>query len=123
MTPLQAAQYSPLTLAYLGDGVYELLVREMLVKKGNMQNGKLHAAATRYVSAKGQSEGFSKIEPFLTEAELNIYKRGRNADSTPNKNNDIEEYKRATGFEALFGYLHLSENENRIKELFEIIIG
>ena len=123
MTPLQAAQYSPLTLAYLGDGVYELLVREMLVKKGNMPNGRLHAEATHYVSAKGQSEGFLKIEPFLTEDELHIFRRGRNADSTPNKNNDIEEYKRATGLEALFGYLYLSENTERIKELFGKIVA
>jgi len=118
----EAAMYSPLTLAYLGDCVYELLVREMLVRKGNKSNGKLHGEATKFVSSKGQSEAFLKIEHILTEEEIAIFKRGRNAHSVPNKNNDADEYRRATGLETLFGYLRLCGNDERIAELFKEII-
>ena len=116
-----AAMYSPLTLAYLGDCVYELLVREALVRKGNKPNGKLHGEATKFVSAKGQSEAFLKIEHILTEEELAVFKRGRNAHSVPNKNNDADEYRRATGLETLFGYLRLCGDDERIAELFREI--
>ncbi|MBO5037192.1 MAG: ribonuclease III [Clostridia bacterium] len=118
----EAAMYSPLTLAYLGDCVYELLVREMLVRKGNKPNGKLHGEATKFVSSKGQSEAFLKIEHILTEEEIAIFKRGRNAHSVPNKNNDADEYRRATGLETLFGYLRLCGDDDRIEELFREII-
>ncbi|MBQ3100059.1 MAG: ribonuclease III [Clostridia bacterium] len=118
----EAAMYSPLTLAYLGDCVYELLVREMLVRKGNKPNGKLHGEATKFVSSKGQSEAFLKIEHILTEEEIAVFKRGRNAHSVPNKNNDADEYRRATGLETLFGYLRLCGNDERIAELFKEII-
>ncbi len=118
----EAAMYSPLTLAYLGDCVYELLVREMLVREGNRPNGKLHEEAKTYVSASGQSEAFLKIEGMLTEEEKAVYRRGRNAHSVPNKNNDFDEYRRATGLEALFGYLRLCGDEDRINELFREII-
>lgn len=118
----EAAMYSPLTLAYLGDCVYELLVREMLVRKGNKPNGKLHGEATKFVSSKGQSEAFLKIEHILTEEEIAVFKRGRNAHSVPNKNNDADEYRRATGLETLFGYLRLCGDDERIAELFKEII-
>ena len=118
----EAAMYSPLTLAYLGDCVYELLVREMLVRKGNKPNGKLHGEATKFVSSKGQSEAFLKIEHILTEEEIAIFKRGRNAHSVPNKNNDADEYRRATGLETLFGYLRLCGDDDRIEEPFREII-
>lgn len=118
----EAAMYSPLTLAYLGDCVYELLVREMLVRKGNKPNGKLHGEATKFVSSKGQSEAFLKIEHILTEEEIAVFKRGRNAHSVPNKNNDADEYRRATGLETLFGYLRLCGDDDRIEELFREII-
>ncbi len=118
----EAAMYSPLTLAYLGDCVYELLVRETLVRKGNKPNGKLHGEATKFVSSKGQSEAFLKIEHILTEEEIAVFKRGRNAHSVPNKNNDADEYRRATGLETLFGYLRLCGDDDRIEELFREII-
>ncbi|MBQ2720676.1 MAG: ribonuclease III [Clostridia bacterium] len=118
----EAAMYSPLTLAYLGDCVYELLVREMLVRKGNKPNGKLHGEATKFVSSKGQSEAFLKIEHILTEEEIAVFKRGRNAHSVPNKNNDADEYRRATGLETLFGYLRLCGDDERIADLFKEII-
>ena len=118
----EAAMYSPLTLAYLGDCVYELLVRETLVRKGNKPNGKLHGEATKFVSSKGQSEAFLKIEHILTEEEIAVFKRGRNAHSVPNKNNDADEYRRATGLETLFGYLRLCGDDDRIEELFREIL-
>lgn len=118
----QAAMYSPLTLAYLGDCVYELLVRETLVRSGNRPNGKLHEEAKNYVSASGQSEAFLRIENMLTEDEKAVYRRGRNAHSVPNRNNDPEEYSRATGLETLFGYLRLCGDDKRIEELFREII-
>ncbi|MBQ6171184.1 MAG: ribonuclease III [Clostridia bacterium] len=118
-----AAAYSPLTLAYLGDAVYELLVREKLLREGNRPNGTLHAEATAYVSSKGQSDAFLKIEQYLNEDELAIFRRGRNAHSVPNKNNDYDEYRRATGLEAVFGYLRLCGDNDRIHELFAMITG
>jgi ribonuclease-3 family protein len=121
MSRRDAAAYSPLTLAYLGDAVYELLVRDRLLRQGNRPNGTLHSEATGYVSSKGQSEAFLKIEPFLTEEELAVYRRGRNAHSVPNKNNDYDEYRRATGLEAVFGFLRLCGDDRRINELFSII--
>lgn len=123
MSRRDAAAYSPLTLAYLGDAVYELLVRDKLLRKGNRPNGTLHAEATAYVSSKGQSEAFLKIEPYLNEDELAVFRRGRNAHSVPNKNNDYDEYRRATGLEAVFGYLRLCGDDSRIYELFAIITG
>ena len=119
----EAAAYSPLTLAYLGDAVFELLVRDELVRRGNRPNGTLHGEATKYVSSKGQSEAFLKIEGMLTEEELAVYRRGRNAHSVPNKNNDYDEYRRATGLEAVFGYLRLCGDDGRIYELFRRIIS
>ena len=115
-------QYSPLTLAFLGDAVYEQLVRERLVLTANMPVNKLHKLAVERVRASYQSAGFSAVESVLTEDELAMFKRGRNAGGhTPPKSSDAVEYRRATGVECLFGYLHLLGDKNRIDELFEII--
>ena len=111
-------EYSPLVLAYIGDAVYELYIRSMLVANHNMQVNKLHKEATNYVKAKAQSELLEKIYDKLTEEEIVIYKRGRNAHSyTSAKNADIIDYRRATGFEALIGYLYISGKKSRIDEL------
>lgn len=118
----QARQYSPLTLAYLGDGVYELLVRETLILRCNKPNGKLHSEALSFVSATGQSNGLEAILPLLTEEETAIFKRGRNSDATGHRNSDIIQYKRATGLETLFGYLYLIGRTDRVEELFEKIL-
>jgi len=115
----EASQQSALTLAYLGDAVFELLVREMLVIK---TNGKLHFEATHFVSAKAQSEFVDKIMGIMTTEELAVYKRGRNSDAVPPKNTDVAVYKRATGLETLFGYLYLSGKAERIEELFELMV-
>lgn len=114
-------EYSPLVLAYMGDAVYEMYIRSLLVSGHNTQVNKLHKEATKLVRAKAQSEIFEKIFPHLTEEELNIFKRGRNAHSyTSAKNADIVDYRRATGFEALIGFLYITGNMERINELLKL---
>lgn len=116
--------YSPLTLAYLGDGVYELVVRTILVKKGNCPVNKLHKQASGLVKAAAQSAMMEVLEPELTEEEHSVYKRGRNAhSSTMAKHATMSDYRRATGFEALIGYLYLKEDYRRILELIRKGIG
>ena len=101
--------YSPLTLAYIGDGVYELVIRTILVKKGNCPVNQLHKHASSLVKAGAQSKMMETLEPILTEEELAVYKRGRNAHSpTMAKHATMADYRRATGFEALMGYLYLT---------------
>ena len=96
--------YSPLTLAYIGDAVYEIVIRTILVEKGNAQVNKLHQRASKLVKASAQSEIIEKLKEDLTEEELAVYKRGRNAKSyTMAKNATMSDYRRATGFEALMG--------------------
>jgi len=108
---------SPLVLAYLGDTVYESYVREYLIRKNiNKKVNDLHKSAIKYVNAKAQATVIHAIEEELTEDEERIYKRGRNQKShTSPKNTDIIDYKHATGFEALIGYLYLSEEHERLK--------
>ena len=107
-------------LAYLGDAVLELLVRERLLYSGMRTAAKLNRAALSYVKATAQSETFSRIEGMLLDEELDFYRRGRNANgiSIPNSASAVE-YRRATGFEALFGALYLAGEHERIKVLFE----
>ncbi len=107
--------YSPLTLAYIGDAAYELVIRTMVVEKGNRQASQLHKLTTSYVKAQAQAAMIEALEPELTEEELAIYKRGRNAKSyTSAKNASILDYRKATGLEALIGYLYLSGREERV---------
>ena len=113
--------YSPLTLAYIGDAIYELVIRTILVEKGNTQVNKLHQRASKLVKASAQSEIIEKLKPYLTEEETGIFKRGRNAKSfTMAKNASMSDYRRATGFEALMGYLYLTEQWDRMLELIKI---
>jgi ribonuclease-3 family protein len=115
-------QLSPLNLAFIGDCIYEILVRESLVCDANRPVNDLHKESVKYVSAKAQTLAFEKIESVLTEEELAVYKRGRNAKVGHNPKSATQgEYHIATGVEALFGYLYLKEETQRIKELFEII--
>lgn len=110
--------YSPLTLAYLGDAVFELIVRTVLVERKNTQPEKLHKAATKIVKAETQAQMIELLKKDLTEEELAIYKRGRNAKAvTRAKNATMSEYRRATGFEALMGYLYLKGDTERMIEL------
>ena len=110
--------YSPLTLAYIGDGVYELIVRTVLVKRGNCPVNRLHKQASSLVKAASQSAMMEVLEPMLTEEEAGVYRRGRNAHSpTMAKHATMSDYRRATGFEALMGYLYLTEDFTRMTEL------
>ncbi|BCN32421.1 Mini-ribonuclease 3 [Anaeromicropila herbilytica] len=110
--------YSPLTLAFIGDGIYDLVIRTIIVEKGNAPVNKLHKQVSNLVKAKAQMEIFHKIEGELTEEEMAVYKRGRNAKSfTTAKNASIAEYRQATGLEALMGYLYLTGGFERLVEL------
>ena len=108
-----------LTLAFLGDGVFDLLVRTQLVQSCDYPAGKLHQMAVRQVCCQAQAKQMQQILPMLSEQELAVYKRGRNAHTnhTP-KNATNAEYHAATGCEALFGYLYLKGEMDRLKELF-----
>ena len=113
--------YSPLTLAYIGDGIYDLVIRTILVKKGNCPVNQLHRRASSLVKASAQSAMMEILEPVLTEEEHSVYRRGRNAHSaTMAKNATMADYRRATGFEALMGYLYLKEDYQRMLELIRL---
>ena len=116
--------YSPLTLAYIGDGIYELVIRTVLVKKGNCPVNRLHKKASSLVKAGAQSAIMEVIEEKLTPEELSVYHRGRNAHSpTMAKHATMADYRRATGFEALMGYLYLKEDYTRMLTLVRMGIG
>lgn len=113
-------QYSSLVLAYMGDAVYEKYVREYMIKQGLCKNGALHKKSIKYVSAKGQANILKNLEEILTEDEKDVVRRGRNSNPHSHaKNADIVEYKHATGFEALIGYLYLSQQAERLNEILE----
>ena len=114
---------SSLGLAHVGDCVYELMVRSMIVSRGKLTNQGLHRDTVRYVSAPAQAAAMEKILPVLTEEELHVYKRGRNAHvhSVP-KNASITQYHAATGLESLFGWLYLGARHQRLNELFALIM-
>ncbi|MCM1114099.1 MAG: ribonuclease III [Clostridium sp.] len=112
-------QLSPLNLAFIGDCVYEMLVRETLVAEANRPVNDLHRESVKYVSAKAQTNAYAKMKDCLTDEELAVFKRGRNAKVGHSPKSATEgEYHCATGVEALFGYLYLTEQMDRIKELF-----
>lgn len=110
--------YSPLVLAYIGDGIYDVIIRTIIVAKGNSQPNKLHRRTSQLVKASAQSAMIELIMDELTEEEQKVYKRGRNARSaTVAKNASMVDYRRATGFEALMGYLYLQGQLKRIIDL------
>lgn len=118
LTRQQATQISPVTLAFLGDAVYSVYVRERLTLSGIGKVGQLQDVAARVVSAKGQSEFLDKLQPLFTEEEEAIFRRGRNAKKgTKAKSASQREYNRSTGFEAVLGFLYLVGDHDRIKEL------
>ena len=121
MNTHKAYTYSPLALAYIGDGVYELFIRTYVLSRGNMPVNKMHKASRELVRATAQAKLYHLIENMLTEEELQVLKRGRNAKSiSAPKNADITEYRHATGVEALIGYLYLEGRIDRINEIIEI---
>lgn len=121
LEPEDIRSYSPLTLAYVGDAVYELVIRTMIISKGNAPVNKLHKRSAALVKAPAQAQMMKVIEPLLSEEELHIYKRGRNAKSyTSAKNASVIDYRIATGFEALMGWFYLQERQERMLELIKI---
>ena len=117
------SQLSPLALAYIGDAVYEVFIRTMLLSEGNMPVHILHRRSIRFVKAKAQSDIIHRIMPSLTSEECNIVRRGRNTKSgTIPKNADIVEYKYATGFESLIGLLYLKKDYERLMDIFKMAV-
>lgn len=113
--------YSPLTLAFIGDGIYDLVIRTIIVGQGNTRASQLHQHTSHLVKAHSQSVMISAMLPNMTEEEEKVYRRGRNAKSpTMAKNATMADYRRATGFEALMGYLYLTDQIDRMLELIEI---
>jgi len=121
--PAKVKEISPLPLAFLGDGIYDLLVREYLLIKANRPVGALNQRKVEFVCCKSQAEAFRRIMPDLSEEEIAVYKRGRNAQiNTIPKNASAADYHSATGFESLLGYLYLTGNMERIRNLFQKIV-
>lgn len=111
------------TLAFIGDAVYNVYIRCYLASKSNKKTGKLHQDSIKYVSAKGQSEVIDEMMDLLSEEEKMIYKRGRNTNiQNVSKHIDVISYKKATGFEALIGYLYVKKDTKRLEELIHICI-
>lgn len=119
-------QLNSLALAYMGDAVYDVFIRGHLLESGKTRPNKLHLEATRYVSAKAQAASLKKLmeSGFLSESEQEIARRGRNAKSgTIPKNTDVQTYRHSTALEALIGWLYLADEQERLEELIEQIIG
>lgn len=113
--------YSPLTLAYIGDGIFDIVIRSVVVGKGNTKASQLHKHTSSIVKAHTQAVMIEALEPHLTKEETDIYRRGRNAKSpTMAKNATMVDYRKATGLEALMGYLYLSDDFERVVELTKL---
>ena len=121
MREVDIKEYSPLTLAYIGDSIYDLIIKSLVINEGNKQVQKLHRETSSMVQASAQSKMMRTIQEHLTEEEHAVFKRGRNAKSvSPAKNQSITDYRRATGFEALMGYLYLKKEWKRMLDLVKI---
>lgn len=115
--------YSPLTFAYIGDGIFDLVIRTLVVGKGNTRANRLHHRTSHIVKAHTQALMAEVLEPQMSPEEADIYRRGRNAKSaTMAKNATMADYRKATGFEALMGYLYLTDRFERIVELTKIAV-
>lgn len=122
-TDLNAELLPSLTLAYIGDAVYELWVRRYLVSKGLSRVNDLHHTAVKYVNAGTQSKLVGCLEPYLDEEEANVLRRGRNAKSGRQpKNMEMIDYRRATGLEALVGYLYLLNRQDKLDQIFSLLV-
>ncbi|MDE6232663.1 MAG: ribonuclease III [Lachnospiraceae bacterium] len=118
---VDADTYSPLTLAYIGDAIYEIVIRTMVVSWANIQVNKLHKKSSALVKAQTQAQIIKLLFDDLDDREMTIYKRGRNAKSfTKAKNATVIDYRMATGFEALMGYLYMSHKSERMMELISM---
>lgn len=117
-TQLNPKEYSPLALAYIGDSIYDLFIRTMILSKGNRHVTQMHRDSVHFVKAHSQAVSAYEIESILTEDEMRVLKWGRNAKSnTTPKNADITDYRMATGFETLIGYLYLNGENERLSHL------
>lgn len=113
-------RYSPLALAFMGDSVYEIIIRSIVVQEANRPAGQLNKIKVKYVNAAAQAKIIEYIEPLLSDEESDVYKRGRNAKSaTSAKNQSVNDYRKATGLEALCGYLYLKGDMNRLISLLK----
>ena len=122
--PQDIRMISPLTFAYIGDCIYDLVIRSVVVGRGNASVNSLHKKTCAMVKASSQKKAFEKIESMLTQEEMDVYKRGRNAKSyTSAKNASKADYHVATGFEALIGYLYMTGRINRMFELIKHGLG
>ncbi|ABB13675.1 Mini-ribonuclease 3 [Carboxydothermus hydrogenoformans] len=119
---MEAKEYSPLALAYLGDAVYELLTREYVLERYGGKMGEVHKKSVSLVNARQQALAGELIEEYLTSEEREIFRRGRNAKGNYPRNVEVVVYRRSTGLEAVFGFLYLKGNIVRIKELFGLIV-
>ena len=121
MKEVDTKEYTPLTLAYIGDCIYDLIIKTKVISEGNKQVKKLHQETSSMVQASAQSEMMRALQPLLTEEEHAVYRRGRNAKSvSPAKNQSLTDYRRATGFEALMGWLYLKREWKRMADLIKI---
>lgn len=121
MEEVDIQTYSPLALAYIGDSVYDLIIKSLMINQGNKQVNKLHQDTIGLVQASTQSLMMRTMQQHLSEEEHAVYKRGRNAKSvSAAKNQSITDYRRATGFEALLGYLYLKKEWKRLLDLVKI---
>ena len=121
MQEVDVKTYSPLALAYIGDGIFDLIIRSLVLNQGNKQVNKLHKETSSIVKASSQSAMMKAMMDHLTEEEMTIFKRGRNSRTvTATKNQSISDYRRATGFEALLGYLYLEKEYKRMIDLVKI---
>lgn len=114
---------SPLDLAFVGDGVYGLLTREHIASQGSRPVGEMHRLAVQLVNATAQAQAYDCISPALSEEEQAIFRRGRNGGAHPPRNANPGDYAKATGLEALFGFLYLSGCRERVRELFSMILA
>lgn len=123
LSPVEAAQFNPVALAFLGDAVYSLYVREkLLISQSVQKTAVLQKAAARVVSASGQSQALETIFDAFTEEESEVFRRGKNAKkSTKSKSASSSEYNRSTGFEAVLGYLYLTGQDERISQLLDML--
>ena len=123
LTTQDAKNLNPQVLAFVGDSVYTLFIRTMLAEKFDVKSGKLHTLANEYVKAGGQSDAVENVMQILTEDELAVFKRARNYKThSVAKNATVVDYKRATGFEALVGYLYLIGNYERLNQILNLSV-
>lgn len=116
--------YSPLALAYIGDSIYDVIIRTVVVERGNRSAKKLHRTSVQYVNAGTQARMAEALQEVLTEEEEEVYKRGRNAKSNSTaKNASVTDYRKATGLEALLGYLYLQDRMDRAVGLVKLGLG